>query len=284
MMTQTETGVGRVLLRQRRAKRCKFMYISPMSRMPSWENLQGLGSLGCALVLTSVLSGCALTPEAPRQLEPAQSSNRAGPLIFDAQDKSQWREVKFPGKTATAYTPAVSSGQRWLRADARRSASMLSQKLDLDVQQHHRIRFEWWVEQGLSQADVALREREDSPARLILAFEGDRSEFSARDASLSELSQLLTGEPMPYATLMYVWCPQRPVGSVIHNPRTDRIRKMVVATPSMTGALTIERDILADYQQAFGKPPGRLIGIAIMTDSDNTQGQARTLYGPISIR
>lgn len=285
MMTQTETSVSRVVLRGWRAIRCKFMYISPMLWIFSWFNMPGPRLLlGCALVLASLLPGCALVPESVRGPDQAQITSPAGSLTFAAQDKSQWREVKFPGKTATAYTPTSWSGQRWLLADARRSASMLSQKLDVDVQQHPRIRFEWWIEQGLSQADVALREREDSPARLILAFEGDRSEFSTRDASLSELSQLLTGEPMPYATLMYVWCPRRPIGSVVHNPRTDRIRKMVVATPAMSGALTIERDIAADYQQAFGKPPGRLIGIAIMTDSDNTQGQARTLYGPISIR
>ncbi len=247
-------------------------------------NLPGSPFLWCALILSSVLSGCALSPESDRPQASSQTIPPAGHLVFDAQQKSQWREVKFPGKSATAYSPASGAGQRWLRADAQRSASMLSQKLDVDVRQHPKIRFEWWVELGLSQADVALREREDSPARLILAFEGDRSEFSARDASLSELSQLLTGEPMPYATLMYVWCPQRPVGSVVHNPRTDRIRKIVVANPSAAGAITIERDILADYQEAFGKTPGRLVGIAIMTDSDNTQGRARTLYGPISIR
>jgi hypothetical protein len=162
--------------------------------------------------------------------------------------------------------------------------SMLRQKIDPNLGPYSRIRFSLVVEQPLMTADVARQDREDSPARVILAFDGDRSEFSARESALSELSHLMTGEPMPYATLMYVWCPKREVGSVVHNPRVDRIRKVVVAGPS--GGQShhlIDRDIRADYEKAFGRPPGRLIGIAIMTDSDNTQGRARALYGPIEM-
>jgi len=47
-----------------------------------------------------------------------------------------------------------------------------------------------------------------------------------KNAMLSELSYAVTGEPMPYATLMYVWCNHRPVNAVIENPRTDRIHKL----------------------------------------------------------
>jgi hypothetical protein len=204
--------------------------------------------------------------------------------VWHSADMSKWREVRFPGKVATTYTMVNHRGQAWLRADAKSSASMLRQIIDPSLGPYSRIRFPLVIEQPLMNADVARQDQEDSPARLILAFDGDRSEFSARESALSELSHLMTGEPMPYATLMYVWCPKREVGSVVHNPRIDRIRKVVVAGPG--GQQTqhlIERDFRADYERAFGRPPGRLIGIAIMTDSDNTQGRARALYGPIEM-
>jgi uncharacterized protein (DUF2235 family) len=205
-------------------------------------------------------------------------------MVWNPTQTAQWREVKFPGKTATQYRLVNESGQTWLRADAQSSASLLRQALDIDVTQHGQIRFNWRIEALMRDADVALRDKEDSPARVILAFDGDRNEFSAKDAAMSELSQLMTGEPMPYATLMYVWCPKRAVGTVVHNPRTDRIRKIVVANPSSgLDTQAIQRNIVADYERAFGRAPGRLIGIAIMTDSDNTRGRARTLYGPIEI-
>jgi hypothetical protein len=85
---------------------------------------------------------------------------------------------------------------------------------------------------------------------------------------------------------MYVWCNSRPVNEVIINPRTDRIRKLVLESgkANLGRWLDYERDIRADYIRAFGEDPGALTGIAIMTDTDNTQSQATAWYGPISLR
>jgi hypothetical protein len=119
----------------------------------------------------------------------------------------------------------------------------------------------------------------------VLAFDGDRSQFSAKNAMLSELSHVMSGRPMPYATLMYVWCNHRPVESVIQNPRTDRIQKIVVESGSqrLNQWLTYERNIREDYEKAFGEPPGALIGIGLMTDSDNTRSHAQSWYGPVQL-
>jgi hypothetical protein len=93
----------------------------------------------------------------------------------------------------------------------------------------------------------------------------------------------LTGEEMPYATLMYVWCNRRSPGTVVHNPRTSRIRKLVLESGPARLAkwLDYERDIRADYERAFGEAPGALVGVAVMTDSDNTRSTARAWYGPV---
>jgi len=248
----------------------------------AWQPSLHQALLWCGGVLALVaLVGCSHIPPSGVVLQP---SIEPGGQVWHSADKAKWREVRFPGKSATTYTPVNLDGQAWLRADAQSSASMLRQKIDPHLGPYSRIRFPLVIEQPLMNADVARQDKEDSPVRIILAFDGDRSEFSARESALSELSHLMTGEPMPYATLMYVWCPKREVGSVVHNPRIDRVRKVVVAGPS--GGQThhlIDRDIRADYEKAFGRPPGRLIGIAIMTDSDNTQGRARALYGPIEM-
>ena len=248
----------------------------------AWQHLLRQVLIWCGGLLTMVtLLGCSHLPPSGVSHVP---NIEPGGQVWSSADQAKWREVRFPGKSATSYKMIDHDGQSWLRADANNSASMLRQKLDPGLDTYSRIRFSLVIEQPLMSADVARPDKEDSPARVILAFDGDRSEFSARESALSELSHLMTGEPMPYATLMYVWCPQREVGSVVHNPRIDRIRKVVVAGPS--GGQThhlIERDFRADYERAFGRPPGRLIGIAIMTDSDNTQGRARALYGPIEM-
>jgi hypothetical protein len=141
------------------------------------------------------------------------------------------------------------------------------------------------VAQLIESADMGVRERDDSPVRVILVFEGDRSQFSMKNNLLSELSMAMTGEPLPYATLMYVWCNTRLPGSVIVNPRTDRIRKLVLESGAskLSQWLDYERDIPADFVKAFGEAPGALVGVAIMTDTDNTRSQAQAWYGPIGI-
>jgi hypothetical protein len=90
---------------------------------------------------------------------------------------------------------------------------------------------------------------------------------------------------MPYATLMYVWCNQRAPGTVVRHARTGRIRKLVVqgGTGGLGEWLEYERDIRADYERVFGEKPGALVGIGIMTDSDNTRSSARAWYGPVQL-
>ena len=163
---------------------------------------------------------------------------------------------------------------------------MLRQKIRIDPIALNSLHFSWQVAELMATADMAKRDQDDSPVRIVLAFEGDRKKFSMKNTMLSELSHLVTGEPMPYATLMYVWCNNRPLNTVIENPRTDRIRKIVVESGSerLNQWLTYERNIRADYENAFGEAPGALIGIGLMTDTDNTQSHIQAWYGAIQLK
>ena len=80
---------------------------------------------------------------------------------------------------------------------------------------------------------------------------------------------------------MYVWEPRAPAGSVIVNPRTDRIRKIVVESgpAKLRQWREYRRNIADDYRLAFGEEPGALLAVAYMTDSDNTQAEAEAWYG-----
>jgi hypothetical protein len=239
-----------------------------------------------ACLLAAMLVGCA----APQQTTGA--TPKLGGQTWNPSAQAAWQEVQLPGKTATAYKldtnapPGAGRQGSALKADAQSSASMLRAPVRIEAEALGQIDFSWLVPALIANADVGQRERDDSPARLILAFEGDRSTFSPKDAMLNELARLLTGEEMPYATLMYVWCNQRPVGSVIHSARTDRIRKIVVESgpQGLAQWRYYERDVRADYVRAFGKEPGALVAIGLMTDSDNTRSNTVAWYGPIALR
>jgi len=230
------------------------------------------------------ISGCATT-EAPSQVATALPQPINGALHFTPDASARWESVQLPGKLRTAFKLEKHQNRPAVQAHAESSASMLRQRLNLPPDQLGRLQFQWQVENLMEGADMGLREAEDSPVRLILAFDGDRSRFSAKNAMLSELTQTLTGEPLPYATLMYVWCNQRPVESVIVNPRSDRIRKLVVESGAskLKQWLLYDRDIRADFEKAFGEAPGALVNMAIMTDSDNTRSTVRAWYGDIRL-
>jgi hypothetical protein len=230
------------------------------------------------------LGGCAVWTTESAQGKPPQVLHQL-PLRFSAQDKSQWQAMRLPGKLLTAYR-VESQGPRYaLLAESSSSASMLRQAVNIQPNHLGTLQFEWRVDRLIDGANMHERDAEDSPVRLILVFDGDRQRFSAKNNMLSELTQSLTGEPLPYATLMYVWCNECPAESVIVNPRTDRIRKLAVES----GAGRVgqwrhyRRDIRVDFEKAFGEEPGALLGLAIMTDTDNTRSTTRAWYGTIRL-
>ncbi len=196
-----------------------------------------------------------------------------------------WQHLKFPGKQATQFSYVLKDGRDALAANARSSVSLVRKSVRIEPSDMGQFRFSWKVPSLMEKADMALKETDDCSVRVVLAFDGDRSRFSTKNAMLSELARLLTGEELPYATLMYVWSKNKPVGTVIQNPRTDRIRKLVVesGTGKLNSWVDYERTVRADFEKAFGEAPGALMSISVMTDSDNTQSNTHAWYGPITM-
>lgn len=194
-----------------------------------------------------------------------------------------WHPVLLPGKTPTRYTWSEKDGRRAVWAQSERSASMWRRRMDLAPDRLGEVSFSWWVPQALAEASVADIDREDAAVRVIFAFGGDHSRLPLRQRAMFDLAEALTGERPPYATLMYVYDTGSPAGSVVVNPRTDRVRKIVLdGDAAATGRWRDHRrDLAADYRRAFGEDPGPLIAVGVMTDTDNTAGRAEAWYGPI---
>lgn len=172
-----------------------------------------------------------------------------------------------------------------LRVQAARSVSVLRQRFGQPVHFTGTLTFSWRADGLPDGADLKEAGATDAPVRILLAFDGDRSRWSSRAHRMSELSQLLTGEPLPYATLSYVWSPDDAVESVLVNPRTDRIRKVVVesGTSHLGQWRNYRRDVRADFIRAFGEEPGALVAVALMTDTDNTASKLQAWYGPMRL-
>lgn len=177
-------------------------------------------------------------------------------------------------------------GEVVLRAVAERSASGLKHSLDVSPAELPLIAWRWRVMELIAGADNQDRYSEDSPARLMLFFDGNREALPLREQMLMETARLLTGQELPYATLMYVWENRFDPETVLRNTFTDQVKMIVVGTgrDRIGTWRSFQRDYVQDYRRAFGAAPGRLIGIGIMSDTDNTGESVEAFYGDITLK
>ena len=195
-----------------------------------------------------------------------------------------WEPVRItPTKKPTRYRLVDDHGTVVLHARAEDAASGLGHDVVFDVRAAPIVEWRWKVDRLIDGADNTVAAREDSPARVVLEFDGERSRLSIRDRAFFALADRLSGRDMPYATLMYVWSNASPLGSVIANPNTGRVR-MIVAASGAAGVgawQTVRRNAYEDFRRAFGEEPGKLIAVGVLTDTDNTGATAEAWYGDI---
>lgn len=208
-----------------------------------------------------------------------------GALLQTPATDVPWTPLTWPGKNNVGFEPVEHQGRPALRVKADRSMSILRQRLADGPLQPDRIEFSWAVNALFQRGDIGVSGQDDAPVRVVLAFDGDRSKLSMRARMQSELSRAVLGEDIPYATLTYVWCNTRPTGTVLVSPRSDRVRKIVVESgvDHVGRWRDYQRDVRADFRRAFGEDPGPLIGVALMTDADNTGERLTAWYGALRL-
>ncbi len=246
--------------------------------------------LGC---MTLFLASCATLTASDKESIQATGPFKTIPELTPKATQADqalpvgWSEWKvLPHKRITTYRLVDLNGQPALRAEADRSASGLRTIVDIDPLKTPFLSFSWKVSQPPADADVSDRDAEDSATRVIIAFDGDQSQLDARERQLSEQARFLTGHPLPYATLMYVWSDKHPLETVVINPHSKRVRKIVVSNQStpLNQWQRFRRNVLQDFEKAYGyRPSGRIKGVAILTDTDNTGERAVAFYGSIRL-
>lgn len=195
-----------------------------------------------------------------------------------------WEPVKLSDKKRpTQYTLVDDAGVVVLHAHAVGAASGLAQFAKFDIRGAPVVEWRWKVGSLIEGADNHVGAKEDSPVRLMFAFAGDRSRLPLVDRTVFYLAEKLSGRELPYALLQYVWANTIPVGTVLDNPYTRRVRMLVVASgPAGVGKWqTLTRNLLDDFRHAFHEEPGLLTGVGVLTDTDNTGGSVEAWYGDI---
>lgn len=217
-----------------------------MKRIPS---LKSHGAVPVSIFLF-LLCLCATT-----------ASSKQSELRLSFANLSEWREKSFKGHTS--YTAVQDEGRTVLQAVALGTASALHKKIAISATELPVIRWSWKVKQALAAENPYRKDVDDFAARVCIFFPGTFF--------------------WQYTALVYVWSDKLPVGTVVPSAFNSNIALIVVESGNKNAGVWRyeQRNYLEDYQNFFHTQPPGTIDVAVMTDADNTKGEATAWYGDI---
>ncbi len=191
----------------------------------------------------------------------------------------RWQFKGLPGNkiAPTAFEWTVLEGVPALQVKTERSYGLLRHAWIGAAPAE--LAWRWQVVQGLPKADIAVKSGDDAALKVCVMFDQPLADIPFLQRAALSLAGAATGEPMPHATLCYLWDNRYPAGTVGVNPYTARVRYMVLTgTGSAPGQwLSQRRRIADDFAQLFGAESVRtppVTAVVVGADSDNTQGSS----------
>jgi hypothetical protein len=194
-----------------------------------------------------------------------------------------WKPLTFPKVPKhTQYVLVNDGGTVVVKAVSQGAASGLVKPLKVDPKEYPILRWRWKVGNLLTKSDVTRKDGDDYPARVYVTFEYDPDKVGFSRKAKYKAGRVLFGD-IPIAALNYIWEAKAAQGLIIDNAYTDFAKMVVVRSGSqgLGGWLEEERNIYEDYKKAFAEEPPLINGVAVMTDTDNTQEAATAYYGDI---
>jgi len=181
-----------------------------------------------------------------------------------------WRHL--PVRGTTTYEIAVVDGDLAVTATGAGGASGLIRRVEADPARCGALTWTWRVDALQESADLRTKAGDDVAAAVFVLF-GDPG---------------MLGAPVEVPTLKYVWAGgDLTAGEMLPNPYLpDSVMNVVVATrDAPLGRWRTEtRDLLADYEAAFGQPPEDWIeAVALFTDNDQTGEPVTAHYRDIAL-
>ena len=181
---------------------------------------------------------------------------------FTPAEIADWPQREFDGPVTYRL---VGNGRPAVEAIAENGATALYREVEIDVGETPILEWSWRVD-ALPQGNASEREKagDDYGARIYVVQEGFFGKLSAR-------------------ALNYVWSRELEPGTRWPNAFTGSARMISVeqGDKRLGEWVTYRHDLREDWRAVFDEAPGTIHGIAIMSDSDNTDTRASARYGSI---
>jgi hypothetical protein len=218
--------------------------------------------LGCAFAIAAMALGGPLAPQ------PAGADE----IRLSTPGSDDWRPLAFRGiANQTRYTLESFEGMEVAKAESNCGASGLVLRLDaIRLDQTPLLSWRWRVDRGLDLTQEQTKAEDDFAARVYIMFELDKSRASTLQRLRHRVAKLIYGKEVPGSALNFVWTSRLPAGTVWGNPFEPSAKMIALAQGASTGWRSETVDVVARYRELFGTPIPQPLGLAIMSDSDNS--------------
>ena len=193
-----------------------------------------------------------------------------------------WQALEFDAvKKHTKYHYVEDKDGGAIHASSEASSSGLVRKLSLDMEKMPILTWQWKIQSIIKSADLSIKEGDDAPARVYVTFAYDSKKVKWWESVKFEAIKLVYGEYPPINAIIYVWASHLEKGTEQLSPYTDRVQVVALQSGQEKAGQwqTQRRNVYKDYQRLFpGQKIPKISGIAIMTDTDNTQSKAQAWY------
>ena len=183
---------------------------------------------------------------------------------FHELNRRRWREVEL--RHRTRYDVVTLDGRRCLRAQSHASASILLSAVHVNPETSPWLSWEWRVDRLVEGEALERKDRSDAAARVYVYFE-------------------TKGLPWQKRSVDYVWSASLPIGTILNSPYTSTSKMLVVESGSAALGQWrgIQRHLKEDYERCFGAPSPPVVAIGLMSDTDNTAGEALAYFRELRI-
>ena len=233
--------------------------------------------LRCPPGLLVVLAAGLVSGSHPALGAPASAASVAIPPVeLPAAGDAAWQPVLFPGIDAhTRYQAVEHEGSAVWLATSECAASGLAVALeDVDLERTPLLSWRWKVEVGPEPRDERARSGDDFAARVYVMFPFDATRASLVARARRGVAESVFGVSLPGHTLNYVWTHRARPPS--HWPNPYAASNWMIALRSGRGpewhSETV--DLRADHRRIVGPLRSQPIGLAIMSDSDDSCGRS----------
>jgi len=183
---------------------------------------------------------------------------------FSSGELSHWEPKVF--KNLTHYQIVEENNQKFLQATSNTSASGLYRILRIDLDKTPYLNWSWRIKNTLGPLNEQHKSGDDYAARIYVIVSGGFAFWRTK-------------------ALNYVWSSSSPKGTVWPNAFAgDNAMMLALRSPEDSVGLWCfeKRNVKLDLARFFGENIRYIDAIALMTDTDNSQGRATAYYREIS--